>query len=69
MLKLRKAFFTSFGSNIAEWEGSDLTSDEGLSVLLPYCPDYNFELFQPLILITATSKSETIKAIAAEALQ
>ena len=69
MLKLRKAWFASQGSSLAAWEAADLTSDDGISLLLPNSPDFNLELFQPLLLATATSKSDTIKAIAAETLQ
>lgn len=64
MLKLRRAQFMHMGT-----EESELTSDKGLQFMMPNTPIFNYEVFQPLLLITAQSKSETIKAMTTEAMQ
>ena len=55
--------------DIVSWEGFDLVSDQQLTFLQPHSPEYILEMFQPLLLVTSQSKSETIKALSAETLQ
>jgi len=69
MLKLRRAQFAHMGLDLGVWEGFELTSDKGLEFMLPHGPEYTFEVFQPLLLVTAQSKSETVKALTFETLQ
>jgi hypothetical protein len=69
MLKLRRAQFTHMGVDLGEWEGFQLTSHLGLTFLQPHGPLFAFELFQPLLIETLSSKSETIKSLALDSLQ
>ena len=69
ILKLRKGFFKFMQHDIVSWEGFDLVSDQQLTFLQPHSPEYILEMFQPLLLVTSQSKSETIKALSAETLQ
>jgi len=69
MLKLRRAHFDHIGTSLSAWEGFDLTSEKGLSFLVPHRPEYYLEVFLPLLATTSSSKSETVKALTSETLQ